>query len=103
MITTWRAVEPGRDGAVSGLGTLAGVVAAAIVAGLGTWALRGDWGLIWMSCAGAVFGLFFDSLLGATLEAWGWLNNDAVNYLSTASAAGLAFLLLALVPHPGVG
>jgi uncharacterized protein (TIGR00297 family) len=95
MITTFRAVEPGRDGAVSGLGTLAGVLAAAAVAGAGSWALRGDWKLFWMSSAGGVFGLFFDSLLGATLEERGWLNNDAVNFLSTASAAGFAIGLMA--------
>jgi len=96
MITTLRAVEPGTDGAVSVAGTLAGLVAAAIVAGAGSWALRGDWTLFELSCAGAVFGLLFDSLLGATLERIGWLNNDAVNFLSTASAAGFALLLLAL-------
>ncbi len=45
-----------------------------------------------------VFGLFFDSLLGATLERRGWINNDAVNFLSTASAAGFALGLLALMP-----
>ncbi|MGO8756915.1 MAG: DUF92 domain-containing protein [Terracidiphilus sp.] len=95
MITTLRAVEPGRDGAISAVGTLAGVLAAAIVAGAGTWALRGDWNLLWMSCAGGVFGLFFDSLLGATAEQWGWLNNDLVNFLSTASAAGCAMGLMA--------
>jgi uncharacterized membrane protein len=42
----------------------------------------------------AVFGLFFDSLLGATLERHNWLNNDAVNFLSTASAALFAFGLM---------
>jgi len=103
MITTWRAVEPGRDGAVSAVGTLAGVAAAMTVAGLGTWALRGDRNLFWIGSAGGVFGLFFDSLLGATLEEWGWLNNDAVNYLSTASAAVFALLMLAFVHHPGAG
>ena len=90
--------NPGTDGAVSVAGTLAGLVAAAIVAGAGSWALRGGWILFTLSCAGAVFGLFFDSLLGATLEKRGWLNNDAVNFLSTASAAGFALLLLAFVP-----
>ena len=103
MITTLRAVEPGTDGAVSVAGTLAGLVAAAIVAGTGSWAMRGDWSLFTLSCAGAIFGLVFDSLLGATLERKGWLNNDAVNFLSTASAAALALLLLALVPRLGVG
>jgi len=103
MITTLRAVEPGTDGAVSVAGTLAGLVAAAIVAGAGSWALRGDWTLFELSCAGAVFGLLFDSLLGATLERIGWLNNDAVNFLSTASASAFALLLLAFVPRPGTG
>jgi uncharacterized protein (TIGR00297 family) len=95
MITTLRAVEPGTDGAVSIAGTLAGLVAAAIVAGAGSWALRGDWTLFKLSCAGAVFGLLFDSLLGATLEKRGWLNNDAVNFLSTASAAAFALATMA--------
>jgi hypothetical protein len=45
MITNLRAVEPGSDGAVSVAGTVAGLVAAAIVAGAGSWALRGDWTL----------------------------------------------------------
>jgi uncharacterized protein (TIGR00297 family) len=97
LITTLRAVEPGQDGAVSLAGTLAGVIAACIVAGVGAWALRGDWNFFALSAAGAVFGLFFDSLLGATFEAWHWLNNDAVNFLSTASAAGCALALIAVL------
>jgi uncharacterized protein (TIGR00297 family) len=103
MITTLRVVDPGRDGAVTAAGTLAGVMAAAAVAGAGTWALRADWTLFTVSCAGAVFGLFFDSLLGATLETIGWLNNDAVNFLSTASASGFALAMLAVLPHKGIG
>jgi uncharacterized protein (TIGR00297 family) len=94
MITSFKAVDPGRDGAISLAGSLAGVVAAALVAYAGMWALGGGWILFKVSCAGAVFGLFFDSLLGATLEERGWLNNDAVNFLSTASAAGFALVLL---------
>ena len=103
MITTLRVVDRGTDGAISLVGTLAGVLAAGVVAGIGTWAMRGSSGVFWVSCAGGVFGLLFDSLLGATLERRGWLNNDAVNFLSTASAAGFALGLLAVLPHPGVG
>jgi uncharacterized protein (TIGR00297 family) len=99
MITTLRAVDPGTDGAVSVAGTLAGLIAAAIVAGAGTWALRGDWVLFTLSCAGAAFGLLFDSLLGATLEKRGWLNNDVVNFLSTASAAAFALAMMAFLPN----
>ncbi len=97
MITTFKTVDHGRDGAISPTGSLTGVIAAAIVAGTGTWALRGGWSLFWVSLAGALYGLFFDSLLGATLEDRGWLNNDAVNFLSTASAAGFALVLLCIM------
>lgn len=95
MITTLRAVEPGTDGAISLAGTLAGTIAAGIVAASGAWALRGNVNFFAVSCAAGVFGLLFDSLLGATFEKWGWLNNDAVNFLSTASAAGFALVVLA--------
>jgi uncharacterized protein (TIGR00297 family) len=102
MITTLREAEPGTDGAVSLAGTLAGIAAAAIVAGIGAVALPGNLTLFWISGAGGVFGLLFDSLLGDTMERRGWLNNDAVNFLSTASAAGFALGLLAILPHLGV-
>ena len=101
MITTLRIADPGMDGAISLAGTIAGVVAAGIVAGIGTLGLRGGSTLFWVSGAGAVFGLFFDSLLGATLERRGRLNNDGVNFLSTASAAGFALAVLAILPHTG--
>ena len=98
MITTLRTAEPGQDGAISLAGTLAGIVAAAIVSALGTLALSGDWTVLAVSCAGGVFGLLFDSLLGATLEQRGWLKNDAVNFLSTASASAFALGILTLLP-----
>jgi uncharacterized protein (TIGR00297 family) len=103
MITTLRQAEPGTDGAISLIGTLAGVGAAVIVATVGSFALNGGPAMFWISCAGGVFGLLFDSLLGATLERRGWLNNDAVNFLSTVSAAAFALMLLALSQHPRMG
>ena len=99
MITTLREADPGTDGAISPVGTLAGIVAAGIVAIAGAFALHGGPAMFWVSWAGGVFGLFFDSLLGATLERRGWLNNDAVNFLSTASAAVVAVAMLAIFVH----
>ncbi len=99
MITTFRKAEPGTDGAISLGGTVAGVLAAGLVAASGTWALSGGWWMLAVCWAAGVFGLFFDSLLGATLERCGWINNDAVNFLSTASAVAFALGLLAAVPH----
>jgi uncharacterized protein (TIGR00297 family) len=98
MITTLRKAAPGTDGAISFGGTLAGVAAAGIVALIGSYAVRGDLYTLLVSFAGGVFGLFFDSLLGATLERRGWINNDVVNFLSTACAAAFALALMALLP-----
>lgn len=95
MITTLRIAEPGTDGAISLGGTLAGVIAAGLVALAGSAAPGGGWLVFSLSWAGGIFGLFFDSLLGATFERGGWLNNDAVNFLSTCSAAACAWVLLA--------
>jgi len=102
MITTLRVVEPGTDGAISLAGTLAGIAAGAAVSLAGAFALGGGGEMFWIAGAGGLFGLFFDSLLGATLERRGWLNNDAVNFLSTISAAAFALVVLALLPHTGV-
>jgi uncharacterized protein (TIGR00297 family) len=101
MITTMRRVDPGVDGAISLVGTLAGVAAALIVSAAGAMALGGGAAFFWISSASGVFGLFFDSLLGATLERRGWLNNDAVNFLSTASAAAFTLAALAAMSHFG--
>jgi len=103
MITTLRRAETGVNGAVSIAGTMAGILAAAIVAVAGSLALRGGLEFALIALAGGIFGLLLDSLLGATLERRGWLNNDLVNFLSTASAAGFALLILALIPHHGAG
>ena len=97
MITTFRRVAPGTDGGITLAGTAAGIVAAVIVAGLGTWLM--GWNLLDFACCtgGAVFGLLFDSLLGATVERKRWLNNDAVNFLSTLSAPVAMAVLMVLV------
>ncbi|MGD0910709.1 MAG: DUF92 domain-containing protein [Terracidiphilus sp.] len=96
MITTLRQVDPGTDGGITFAGSLAGVAAAAIVAALGSFAVHADVRFFLIATAGSVFGLFFDSLLGATLERKRWLNNDAVNFLSTVSAAAFALIVIAI-------
>lgn len=97
MITTLRVTEPGTDGAVSLGGTAAGILAAGAVAAAGTLALGGDGPLFAVCWLAGTFGLLFDSLLGATLERRGRLNNNSVNFLSTLSAAAFALILLAIL------
>ena len=97
MITTLRLAAPGTDGAISLPGTAAGIAAAIVVSVTGAWAFGGSATMAVLAAAGGIFGLFFDSLLGATFERAGWLNNDAVNFLSTVSAAVFALAAIAFV------
>ncbi|WP_162537729.1 DUF92 domain-containing protein [Granulicella sp. WH15] len=98
LLTSLRRVEPGTDGAVSLLGTVAGVVSAALVALVGAWAMFPQVGTAaGIALLGGVAGLVFDSLLGATIERKGWLGNDLVNFTSTVFAAVIAYLLFRMI------
>ena len=90
LIITLRKVVPGTDGAVTLLGSFAGVMGGAMVALIGGWAMHLSAGAVLTTLAAGVGGLFFDSLLGATVERRGWVGNDLVNFSSTAFAALLA-------------
>ena len=91
MITTLRRVPPGTDGGVSLAGTLAGVAGAAMLVLVAKTALPLlSWRDAGVGLAGGIAGTVVDSLLGAGPERRGWLNNDAVNALSTLAAALLA-------------
>jgi uncharacterized protein (TIGR00297 family) len=94
LITTFRRVPAGQDGGMSVAGTAAGVVAAGLVVAAGALhhALGPDKAMV---VAAACAGLFFDSFLGATVEKWGWLGNDLVNFSATLFAAALPCLWLA--------
>jgi uncharacterized protein (TIGR00297 family) len=93
LITTWKTVPPGTDGAISASGTVAGLVAALIVSlvAIAVKVLPVRWIIITSSAA--VSGMFCDSLLGASLERRRVLNNDAVNFVSTLIAAMVAILV----------
>lgn len=90
LLSTFRRVPRGTDGAITLAGTACGCLGAAVVVAVALWApgLRWQEGLI--ALAGGVVGLFVDSLLGAFVERRGWLCNDAVNALSTVVAAAFA-------------
>ena len=48
---------------------------------------------LWIPVAAGFAGMLIDSLLGATLQRWGWISNQAVNLLSTLAAGALAYLM----------
>jgi uncharacterized protein (TIGR00297 family) len=90
LITSLRRVPAGTDGAISLVGTLLGCLGAAAIVGVGALTLSVSRTEALAALAGGVAGLFIDSLLGAIPERQGWLNNDAVNTLSTLCAALVA-------------
>lgn len=83
----------GRDGVISGAGSLAGGVGSGLVAGW--YGLFHQFGpevaIIWF--AGMV-GNLADSVLGATLERRGIIGNHTVNFLNTGGAAAVAYFLV---------
>lgn len=92
LVTTWREVVPGTDGGVSLGGTTAAIAAAiAIAASSRMLGLVSTPQAAIVASAGTA-GMLVDSALGAIFERRGYLNNDLVNILGTAAAAGFAAL-----------
>lgn len=90
---TWRRVEPGTSGAVSGIGTIAGVAAAAIIASpaIALWLL--PWDALLPLLVGTTVGAFAESFLATTLEQRGQIGNDALNAINTSVAAAVAVIV----------
>jgi len=97
LVTTFRRVRAGTDGAVSIEGTLAGLVAALLLAG-SAWAV-GSIGLIDVGIVGfaAFVGATFESYLGATVERSLRLDNELVNFVNTVVGGLVAGLLYTTV------
>ncbi len=97
LLTTLHQVDTGVDGAITLIGSAAGILAAAIVVGAGAWSMHLQKDQVCIALTAATLGLFFDSLLGATVERKGWIGNDLVNFASTGFAAAIVFPITRLI------
>jgi uncharacterized protein (TIGR00297 family) len=96
LLTTLRPVPRGTDGGVTLAGTAAGCLGAAVVTAIVALTLSLEWKIAAIIFSSGILGLFADSWLGAVFERRGWLNNDAVNFLSTVISAITAAWLAGL-------
>jgi uncharacterized protein (TIGR00297 family) len=90
LLTTFRAVPRGTEGAVSLEGTLAGVLASLIVAVLGAALGLYPWMGVLAVVVAAFVGTTFESVVGAALEKRQLLDNEALNFLNTLVGALVA-------------
>ncbi|NJD51731.1 MAG: TIGR00297 family protein [Candidatus Methanoperedens sp.] len=93
MITTFKKVKPGTDGAVSILGETAAFLGSLAIALLAFILVSIDLSLVIIVTAGGFIGTNIDSLLGATLQQKGYLTNNGVNLVATISGAIVSGLL----------
>lgn len=93
MITTWERVPAGTDGGITIPGSIAGLAAGlAITAVAATGGMIAQ-GQLWIPVAAGFAGMLIDSVLGATLQRRGWINNEMVNFFATLAAAALAYAI----------
>ena len=95
-IITLKKDTRGMNGVISLEGTLIGILGTIMIAAIYFLGFGSASNLFLIIIAGTC-GNLFDSILGATLERKGYLNNDAVNFLNTAAAALIAFLSYRMV------
>jgi uncharacterized protein (TIGR00297 family) len=96
LITTLQKVDPGTNGAVSVLGTVAGIIGAAII-GIAAYFLGivpSPLSAITVSIISGTVGCFMDSILGAVFENHGMMTNEHVNLTATIVGAIVGILLI---------
>lgn len=96
LITTLQKVDPGTNGAVSVLGTVSGMVGAAII-GIAAYFLGvvpHPESAILVSIVSGTVGCFIDSILGALFENRDLLTNEHVNLIATIFGAVVGILLI---------
>ena len=95
LITTLKRVEPGTDGGISPFGTLVSFIASAVVT-LSGWAVINqsvdDIFILIPMFAGFV-GCMLDSVVGATLETWGYVNKYGNNCITGIAGGAIGILI----------
>jgi uncharacterized protein (TIGR00297 family) len=94
LVTTFKKVQPGTDGAISILGTSVGIIGAGIIgfAAFLLGVMPDPLISIKIAIISGTVGCFMDSFLGAVFERRNYLNNEHVNLLATLTGAIVGIL-----------
>lgn len=101
MITDFRDVPIGTNGAISIEGTISGCVAASVISWISASYGIVDWRWTFVVAFAGIGGMFLDSILGATWENAGKLGNNSVNFVSNVFAADAALLVVMIMERIG--
>lgn len=98
LITSFKRVPPGTEGAVSMEGTVAGIVASLVLAlvALVTGVVIGWQGVVAVVVA-AFVGNTVESFIGSTIEQLPFVTNEVTNFINTVIGAGVAIGLYAIL------
>ena len=99
LITTFKRVEPGTDGGISPFGTLISLIASVVVTLIG-WPVINqsmDDIFILIPMAAGFIGCMLDSVVGATLETWGYVNKYGNNCITGIAGAAIGVLIAYLL------
>ncbi len=102
LITDFRGVPIGTNGAISIEGTISGCVAACVISWISASYGVLDWRWTFVVAFAAIGGMFLDSVLGATWENAGRMGNDTVNFVSNVFAADAALIVAMIMERISV-
>jgi uncharacterized protein (TIGR00297 family) len=97
LVTSFRRVRPGTSGAISSEGTIAGIVSALLLGALAVWLSLIPAAWLLPVVLAATIASMVESVLGATLEGPGILDNHALNFINSAIGAGLAVVAARII------
>lgn len=95
LITTFKRVEPGTDGGISPFGTMVSFLAAVVVTLIGWGVINQSFDdiLILVPMISGFIGCLLDSVVGATLETWGYVNKYGNNCLTGIAGGAIGALI----------
>ncbi len=93
LITNFKKVKPGTDGAVTLLGTIAGLCASFILSITAYFILFPNHNIILIGTLSGFFGNIIDSIIGALFERKGLCTNAGTNFIATLYGGVIAFWL----------